>query len=126
MRCVTRTHLQNAEGVAGGRVSEREPDADEVAARLEAGAAVAALAIVREHARETPVLVSGTLSERFGARVLLKAENLQRTGSFKIRGGYVRLSRLTPEERARGVVDSGIPDLASNSAHLVSFGRRDR
>ena len=75
-------------------MSAPEPDADEVAARLEAGAATAALEIVRERARETPVLVSGTLSERFGTRILLKAENLQRTGSFKLRGALHRLAHI--------------------------------
>lgn len=39
-----------------------------------------------------------------GGPVLLKAENLQRAGSFKLRGAYVRLSRLTPAEREAGVV----------------------
>lgn len=53
---------------------------------------------------ETPLIRSATLDERFGGTVLLKAENLQRTGSFKIRGAYNLLSQLSPEEASRGAV----------------------
>ncbi|MGO8609790.1 pyridoxal-phosphate dependent enzyme, partial [Rhizobium johnstonii] len=52
----------------------------------------------------TPFDVSEHLSDLLGQPVYLKLENLQRTGSFKIRGATYRLSRLTAEERARGVV----------------------
>jgi threo-3-hydroxy-L-aspartate ammonia-lyase len=52
----------------------------------------------------TPVLSSATLDQRCGARVLLKAEPFQRTGSFKFRGAYNRLSVLGPAERNAGVV----------------------
>jgi threonine dehydratase len=52
----------------------------------------------------TPLLRSAVLVERTGARVVLKAENLQRTGSFKIRGAFHRLRRLSGEEARRGVV----------------------
>src|SRR5437868_1927486 len=55
-------------------------------------------------AHRTPVLSSSTLDERVGARVLLKAEPFQRTGSFKFRGAYNKISSLSDEERARGVV----------------------
>jgi len=55
-------------------------------------------------AHRTPVLSSRTLDERVGARVLLKAEPLQRTGSFKFRGAYNKVSSLSDEERERGVV----------------------
>ena len=54
-------------------------------------------------AHRTPVLHSHTLDERVGARVLLKAECLQRTGSFKFRGAYNKISSLSDEERERGV-----------------------
>ncbi|MFN7970762.1 MAG: threonine/serine dehydratase [Acidobacteriota bacterium] len=53
---------------------------------------------------KTPVLPSEILSARSGRQVLLKAENLQRTGSFKIRGAYNKIASLDPEERKRGVV----------------------
>jgi threonine dehydratase len=65
----------------------------EAAARRIAGAAVV-----------TPLLESPALNERVGGRVLIKAETLQRVGAFKFRGAYNRLSQLTPDQRARGVV----------------------
>ena len=52
----------------------------------------------------TPIERSRALSEILGDDVVLKCENLQRTGSFKLRGAYNRIARLTDEERARGVV----------------------
>src|SRR5437763_16723047 len=67
--------------------------------------------------RLTPVEGSRPLSELVGGTVLLKCENLQRAGSFKIRGGYVRISRLTDEERARGVVAAS----AGNHAQGVAL-----
>jgi threo-3-hydroxy-L-aspartate ammonia-lyase len=54
-------------------------------------------------AHRSPVLTSRTLDERVGARVLLKAECLQRGGSFKFRGAYNKISSLGEEERERGV-----------------------
>jgi threonine dehydratase len=55
-------------------------------------------------AHRTPVLTSRTLDARVGASVHLKAESLQRSGAFKFRGAYNRLSQLTDDERDRGVV----------------------
>ena len=52
----------------------------------------------------TPLLHSRFLSDVTGADVWLKAENLQRTGSFKVRGAANRVQLLTAEERARGVI----------------------
>jgi threonine dehydratase len=54
--------------------------------------------------RETPLLSSPALDKALGARVLVKAECLQVTGSFKMRGAYYRLTRLGAQERSRGVV----------------------
>lgn len=54
--------------------------------------------------RTTPLLCDEALDVAAGGRVFIKAECLQRTGSFKIRGAYNRLSRLTPEQRMTGVV----------------------
>lgn len=54
--------------------------------------------------RPTPLEYTRGLSERVGAETHLKCENLQRAGSFKIRGAYNRMARLTEEEKARGVV----------------------
>jgi threonine dehydratase len=53
---------------------------------------------------KTPLIESPALSERAGGRILLKLELFQRTGSFKFRGAYNRLSQLSAAERARGVV----------------------
>ena len=53
---------------------------------------------------ETPLIESPVLNKRFGGRILFKPETLQRTGSFKFRGAYNKLSSLSEAERSRGVV----------------------
>ncbi|MEB2836327.1 MAG: threonine ammonia-lyase [Desulfurococcales archaeon] len=65
----------------------------------------------------TPLDFSATFSRMTGARVYLKLENLQKTGAFKVRGAYFKISRLSPEERARGVVAAS----AGNHAQGVAF-----
>ena len=55
-------------------------------------------------AHRTPVLTSGTLDSMLGVQVFMKAENLQRMGAFKFRGGYNAVNVLTDDERSRGVV----------------------
>ncbi|MBS43412.1 MAG: threonine ammonia-lyase [Nocardioides sp.] len=65
----------------------------------------------------TPMEESRWLSAEAGGPVLIKCENLQRTGSFKARGAYVRISRLSEEERARGVVAAS----AGNHAQGVAL-----
>ena len=62
----------------------------------------AARELVRGGAVETPVQGARWLEGLTGSPVRFKCENLQRTGSFKARGAYVRIARLSPEERARG------------------------
>ncbi len=74
--------------------------------------------LLRGVAATTPVEDSEYLSGVLGAPVHLKLENLQRTGSFKIRGATHRLSRLTAEERSRGVVAAS----AGNHAQGVALG----
>lgn len=69
----------------------------------------------------TPVQRSRALSERVGSEVLLKCENLQRTGSFKPRGAYNRISRLSPEERSRGVVCASAGNHAQGVALAASL-----
>jgi threonine dehydratase len=69
-------------------------EAESVARRIAAGEAESARRVVSALARHTPVLSSHSLSEKCGGRVLLKAENLQRTGSFKLRGAVHKISRL--------------------------------
>src|SRR5262245_35587384 len=64
----------------------------------------AARPIVAQSARVTPLLVSEELSERCGARVALKCENLQVGGAFKMRGATHFIARLSPAERGRGVL----------------------
>ncbi|MFH8728318.1 threonine ammonia-lyase [Streptomyces termitum] len=68
-------------------------------------------------ARTTALEGSRHLSSLVGAPVLLKCENLQRTGSFKLRGAYVRIAGLRPEERAAGVVAAS----AGNHAQGVAL-----
>lgn len=67
-------------------------------------------------ARTTPLEGSRALSELVGGPVWLKCENLQRTGSFKIRGAYTRMARLSADERARGVVAASIGNHAQGVA----------
>ena len=71
--------------------------------------------------RATPVEGSRPLSERVGGPVWLKCENLQRAGSFKIRGAYTRISRLTAEEAARGVVAASAGNHAQGVALAASL-----
>ena len=78
---------------------------------------VAARELLRDVISPTPVLRSRVLSELVGGPVFLKCENLQRTGSFKIRGAYLRIARLTDAERARGVVAAS----AGNHAQGVAL-----
>ncbi len=59
---------------------------------------------LRGVAHRTPVATSRTLDERLTARLFLKCENLQRAGAFKFRGAYNAISRLTGDERARGIL----------------------
>ncbi len=81
-------------------------------------AAVAGEGVVRA----TPVLSSRTLGARVGGTVALKAENLQRTGSFKLRGAMAKLAALGPEGSAAGVVAAS----AGNHAQAVAYAARAR
>lgn len=67
---------------------------------------------------QTPVWPSRVLSKMAGGATLLKCENLQRTGSFKIRGAYNRIAKLSGEQRSRGVVAAS----AGNHAQGVALG----
>ena len=75
----------------------------------------------REVVRETPVLSSRTLSERVGGTVVLKAENLQRTGSFKLRGALAKIAFLGDRCRAGVVAGS-----AGNHGQAVAYAARAR
>jgi threonine dehydratase len=72
---------------------------------------------IRKVIFRTPMLYSDAISKMTGKEVFLKLENLQKTGSFKIRGAYYKLSQLSPSERKRGVVAAS----AGNHAQGVAF-----
>jgi threonine dehydratase len=84
------------------------PDFAEITAAAERIAAVC---------RITPLLESRTLNRRLGGRVLVKAEPLQHTGSFKLRGAYNRIVQLDTDERRRGVVAFS----SGNHAQAVAY-----
>src|SRR3954467_12155343 len=77
--------------------------------------------LLRGGAVPTPMIPSRVLSEQLGGPVLLKCENLQRTGSFKIRGAYVRIARLAEAERAQGVVAASAGNHAQGVALAASL-----
>ncbi|MGV9778898.1 threonine ammonia-lyase [Streptosporangium sp. NPDC003464] len=79
---------------------------------------VAAREFLADVALRTPLLHSHVLSDAIGGPVHLKCENLQRSGSFKVRGAYVRIAGLSEGERARGVVAAS----AGNHAQGVALG----
>jgi threonine dehydratase len=87
---------------------------------VEAGDVARAAEAVEGVARETPVLPAKRLSRELGGEIWLKLENLQVTGSFKVRGAINRLSRMTAEERAAGVVAAS----AGNHAQAVAWAAR--
>ncbi|GAB4457803.1 MAG: threonine ammonia-lyase [Armatimonadaceae bacterium] len=79
---------------------------------------------IRERVRHTPLYRSASTAARCGLsseQLLLKMENLQRTGSFKIRGATQRMRTLTPEERDCGVITAS----AGNHAQGVALAARD-
>src|SRR4051812_23450221 len=81
----------------------------------------AAAKIVDGVVRRTPLVRSRALTDRLGGPVYLKCENLQRGGSFKLRGAYTRMSRMPAAERARGVVAAS----AGNHAQGVAIAARE-
>ncbi|MBA3234242.1 MAG: threonine ammonia-lyase [Propionibacteriales bacterium] len=102
-------HVDDA--VPGGAVAEPPVPAVTLADIEAARGVLAGTALV------TPMETSRWLSSRTGTDVSIKCENLQRTGSFKIRGAYLRISNLSEEERARGVVAAS----AGNHAQGVAL-----
>jgi threonine dehydratase len=97
----------------------RTSDAELVAARIAGGEVEAARRVVKELARHTPVLSSRSLSDQCSGQVLLKAENLQRTGSFKLRGALHKIFRLG---RPAGVVAGS----AGNHGQSLAYAARAR
>jgi threonine dehydratase len=80
----------------------------------------AAAAVVGDYARETPVLPAKHLARRLGGEIWLKLENVQVTGSFKVRGAINRLAALSAAEREAGVVAAS----AGNHAQAVAWAAR--
>ena len=76
-----------------------------------------AAALLKGVIRETPTISAGWIAKKYGVDVSFKCENLQRAGSFKIRGAYNRIARLTEDERKRGVVAAS----AGNHAQGVAL-----
>jgi len=68
----------------------------------------------------TPVLTSRTFDERVGAQVFFKGEHQQRTGAFKIRGGYNAVHQLSPEQKERGVITYS----SGNHAQAIALSGR--
>jgi threonine dehydratase len=93
--------------------------ADDVERRIGAGEAVQARRVVAAVARHTPLLSSRSLSDRAGGQVVLKAENLQRTGSFKLRGATYKLSRLEG-------VSAVVAGSAGNHGQSLAYAARAR
>ncbi len=100
------------------RVSGGSPA--ETAAAVGPDHVLAAHATLEPVIRQTPLLESSALSVLVGGPVLLKCENLQRGGSFKVRGAYLRIARLAAAERARGVVAASAGNHAQGVA-LAAF-----
>jgi len=71
-------------------------------------------------AHRTPILTSSTADELTGANLLFKAENLQRMGAFKFRGGYNSLAQFTPEQREGGVIAYS----SGNHAQAIALSAR--
>jgi threonine dehydratase len=81
--------------------------------------------VLRPVIRRTPLLESSALSALLGGPVFLKCENLQSTGSFKVRGAYVRIAGLTEAERVRGVIAASAGNHAQGVAlAAASLGAR--
>jgi threonine dehydratase len=80
----------------------------------------AARRTLRDVIISTPMLPDERLSQDLGAKIFLKAENTQRSGSFKIRGAYNKISRLSPDERACGVITHS----AGNHAQGVALAAK--
>jgi len=76
--------------------------------------------VIAGHILRTPLVSSHSLGDRIGAEAYLKLENLQRTGSFKVRGAAYAMSRLSPAARAAGVVTMS----AGNAAQAIAYAGR--
>lgn len=76
--------------------------------------------IVKQVTQETKLIYSSYFSESTGNRIYLKPENMQVTGAYKIRGAYYKISTLTEEERAKGLITAS----AGNHAQGVAYAAK--
>ena len=76
--------------------------------------------IVHRVTRETKLIYSEMLSNRYGNKVYLKPENMQYTGAYKLRGAYYKISTLTDEEKAKGLITAS----AGNHAQGVAYAAK--
>jgi threonine dehydratase len=84
-------------------------------------------AAVQEIIHKTKLIHSEHLSKQTGAEVFLKPENMQHTGSYKIRGDYYKISTLTEEERAKGLITASAGNHAQGVAYAAKqFGAQAR
>src|SRR5690606_37931508 len=75
---------------------------------------------IKDVINPTPLVKDAMLGTRIGGRAVLKAESLQRAGSFKIRGAYNKISRLSTDERELGVITAS----AGNHAQGVALAAK--
>lgn len=81
--------------------------------------------VVKQVTQETKLIYSDYFSQTTGNRVYLKPENMQRTGAYKLRGAYYKISTLTPEERERGLITASAGNHAQGVAYAAkAFGAK--
>lgn len=73
---------------------------------------------IQNSVKKTPLIECLSLEEKLGGKIFFKLENLQKTGSFKVRGALNRIAHLTPEEKKHGVIASS----AGNHAQGIALG----
>ncbi len=76
--------------------------------------------IVKKVTQETKLIYSEYFSERYGNKIYFKPENMQRTGAYKVRGAYYKISQLSPEEHSRGLITAS----AGNHAQGVAYAAK--
>ena len=77
--------------------------------------------VVKKVTKPTKLVYSEYLSEQTGGKVFLKPENMQHTGAYKLRGAYYKISTLTEEERAKGIITAS----AGNHAQGVAYAAKE-
>ena len=79
--------------------------------------------IVKKVTQETKLIKSSYFSELTGNKVFFKPENMQRTGAYKVRGAYYKISTLSPEEREKGLITASAGNHAQGVAYAANkFG----